>query len=115
MSMNSPPPCRRWSICRRGIEPSNSRRRSKRGEIWPNRHRAFTSLTVAADDGPHGFIGAEILRAFHIEQRRKLRAGAVDTALDGTDGAAANRGRILIGKAGSADQNQRLALILRQL
>src|ERR1700685_2875906 len=69
---------------------------------------------AAADHGAHGLVGAEVLGAVDIEQRRELGARAVDAALDGADRTAADRGCILIGEAGGADQNQRLALVLRQ-
>src|ERR1700722_15141978 len=73
-----------------------------------------TLLPAATDHGAHGLVGAEILGAVDIEQRRELGARAVDAALDGADRTAADRGCILIGEAGGADQNQRLALVLRQ-
>src|ERR1700730_10534450 len=70
---------------------------------------------VAADHGAHGLVGAEILGAVDIKQRRKFRARAVDTTLDGADRAAADGRRILVGKAGGAHQYQRFALVLGQL
>src|ERR1700726_3292150 len=70
---------------------------------------------VAADHRAYGLVGAEILGAIDIEQRRELRARPVDAALDGADRAAADVRGILIGEAGGPDQNQRLALVLRQL
>ena len=70
---------------------------------------------AAADHGAHGLVRPEILGAVDIEQRGELRARAVDAALDGADRAAADRGRILIGEAGGADQDQGFALVLRKL
>jgi hypothetical protein len=72
-------------------------------------------LSVAADHGAHGIIGSKVLRAVDIEQRGKLRARAVDAALDGADRTAADRSRVFVTEAGGADQDQRLALVLRQL
>jgi len=70
---------------------------------------------AAADHGAHGLVGPEILGTVDIEQRRELGARPVDAALDGADGAAADRGRILVGEAGGADQDERFALVLRKL
>ena len=100
------------------------RRRSTATTPLPSKRRprdaAFRSLSrdlaaAAADHGAHGLVGAEILGAVDIEQRAELRARAVDAALDGADRAAADRRGILIGEAGGADQDQRFALVLRQL
>src|SRR5712671_642339 len=71
-------------------------------------------LSVAADHGTYGVVGAKILRAIDIEQRREFRSRAVDAALDGADRAAADRRGVLIGEAGGADQDQGLALVLRE-
>src|SRR4030088_3214086 len=76
---------------------------------------SYQVLTVTADDRTHRVIRPEILGAVDIEQRRQLRARAVDAALDGADRAAADRCRVLIGEAGGADQDQRFALVLREL
>src|SRR5262249_34751111 len=46
------------------------------------------SAAAAAHDRPHRFVGAEVLGAVDIEQRRKLRACAIDAALDRADGTA---------------------------
>src|SRR4051812_19963844 len=73
------------------------------------------SAAIATDHRAHRVVGAEILGAVDIEQGTQLRAGAVDAALDGADRAAADRGGVLIGEAGGTDQDQRFALILRQL
>ena len=75
-------------------------------------------LLVAAAAGQHragGAVRAEIVDAVDRQQVRKPRPCAVDPALDGADRAAANRRRVLVGEARSANQNQRLALIRRQL
>src|SRR5580704_14339182 len=69
---------------------------------------------AAADHGADGVVGAEIVGAVDIEQRREFRARAVDAALDGADRAAADRRGVLIGEAGGAYENQRFALVLRQ-
>src|SRR5581483_1562876 len=74
-----------------------------------------TVLPVPANDRAHSLIGAEILGAVDIKQRGELRARAIDAAFDGADRAAADRRRVLIGEAACADQDQRLALVLRQL
>ena len=70
---------------------------------------------AAADHGADGFVGAEIVGAIDIEQRREFRAGAVDAALDGADRAAADRRGVFVGEAGGADQDQRFTLVLRKL
>src|SRR5258708_35665194 len=72
------------------------------------------SAAAAADYGADGVVGAEILRAIDIQQGAEFGARAVDAALDGADGAAADGGRIFVGEARRADQDQRLALVLRQ-
>ena len=46
---------------------------------------------------------------------RQPGARAIDAALDGADRAAADFGRLLVGEAGCADQDQRLALVVGQL
>src|SRR3954454_17962854 len=73
------------------------------------------SAAAAADYSAHGFIRTEILSALHIEQRAELRSGAVDAALDGPDRTSAYGRRVFIGKSGSADQDQCLALVLWKL
>ena len=49
------------------------------------------------------------------EQRLERDPAAGDAALDRADRAAANLGRLLIGEAAGADEDQRLALRLRQM
>src|SRR4051794_2566145 len=49
------------------------------------------------------------------EQGLERDAAAGDAALDRADRAAANLGRLLIGEAAGADEDQRLALRLRQM
>src|SRR5882672_9019683 len=73
------------------------------------------SPAAAADHGANRFIGPEILGAVDVEQGAEFRSRPVDAALDGADRAAANRRRVLIGEAGGADQDQRFALVLREL
>jgi hypothetical protein len=53
---------------------------------------------ATADHGAYGFVRAEILGAIDIKQRRELGTRAIDAALDGADGAAADGGGVLIGK-----------------
>jgi len=69
----------------------------------------------SADHCADGIVRAEVFRAIHVEKSAELRTRAVDAALDGADGAAADRGRVLIGEARCADENKRFALILRKL
>src|ERR1700704_4272723 len=76
---------------------------------------ATASAAAATDHGADGVVGAEILRAIDIQQGAEFGARAVDAALDGADRAAADGCRVLIGEARRADQDQRLALVLRQL
>src|SRR4051812_10125252 len=70
-----------------------------------------------AQYAPHGFSGrtavALIIAGFHDVVQGPT--GAADPAFDGADGAAADIGRLLVGKTASADQNQRLALFGGQL
>src|SRR3954468_607153 len=78
--------------------------------------RRLGGLAAATTDHrTHRLVGPEILGAIDIEQRRELRARPVDATLDGADRAAADRRGVFIGEARSADQDQRLALVLRQL
>ena len=76
---------------------------------------ARISAAAAADHRAHRLVGAEILGAVDIEQGGQLGSRAVDAALDGADRAAADRRGVLVGEAGRADQDQRFALVLRQL
>src|SRR5260370_1921476 len=71
------------------------------------------SAAAAADHGAHRIVGAEIFGAIDIEERAEFRPRPVDAAFDGADRAAADRFGVLIGEAGGADQNQSLALVLR--
>src|SRR3954471_14574571 len=96
----------------------NTIRPTKRRPIRGRLSRVISiasSSAVAADHRAHGLIGTKILGAIDIEQRRQFRARAVDAALDGADRAAADGGGVLVGEAGCADQDQRFALVLRQL
>jgi len=75
-------------------------------------------VLVAAAAGQHGARGAvrpEIVDAVDRQEIGKARTRAVHPALDGADRAAADVRRVLIGEARGADQDQRLALIGRQL
>ena len=49
------------------------------------------------------------------EKARKPEARAVDAALDGADGAAADIGRLFVRKARRSDEKQGLTLVVRQL
>src|SRR5260370_35766638 len=105
----------RWLAMTRIVRATNARTQ-KSGPTGPPFSFHFRrSSAVAADHRAHRVVGAEIVGAVDIEQGRKLRARAVDAALDGTDGAAADRRGVLVGEAGGADQDQRFALVLRQL
>src|SRR5260370_40208857 len=73
------------------------------------------SSAIATDHGADRVVGAEIFGAVDVEQRREFRARAVDAALDGADRTTADGRGVLIGEAGGADQDQRFALVLRQL
>src|SRR6478672_5887896 len=96
----------------------NKKTTNKKGGPLEAAFSVFISIAlsaVAADHGAHRLVGTEILGAVDIEQRRQFRSGAVDAALDGADRAAADGGGVLIGEPGGADQDQRFALVLRQL
>jgi hypothetical protein len=60
-------------------------------------------------------VRTEVFGSLDREQIRKARARAVDAALDRADRAPADVGRFLIGEAGGAHEDQRLALIRRKL
>src|SRR5829696_4554718 len=101
-----------------GYDTSPGQRKTKKGgpigPPFPCRF-ARSSAAIAADHGTHRLVRSEILGAVDIEQGRQFRARAVDAALDGADRAAADGGSVLIGEAGGANQDQRFALVLRQL
>src|SRR5690606_34112369 len=59
-------------------------------------------------------VGAVIALAGDLQHLLKAAAGAADAALDRADGAIADLRRLLVGEAGGADQDDRLALVLRQ-
>src|SRR5260370_12107441 len=105
----------RWLAMTRIVRATNARTK-KGGPTGPPFSFHFRrSSAVAADHRADRVVGAEIVGAVDIEQGRKLRARAVDAALDGADGTAADRRGVLVGEAGGADQDQRFALVLRQL
>ena len=60
---------------------------------------------------PHAIVRLASCRHQFVE----ARAGAVDAAFHGADGTAGDVGGILVGEAFGADQDERLALIRRQL
>src|SRR5580704_6756799 len=71
--------------------------------------------SAAGEDRARRPVRPEIIDAVDGEQVCKPRAGAVDAALDGADGAAANPRGVLVGKARGADQDQGFALVRWQL
>src|ERR1700733_7526457 len=70
--------------------------------------------SAAGKHGARSAVGAEIVDAVDGKEIGKAGAGAIDAALDGADRAAADRRGVVIREAGSADQDQRLALVGRQ-
>src|SRR6185295_14986891 len=81
------------------------------------RGECYRRLAAAAGrhDGAGRLVRAEVFRALDREEIGEARARAIDAALDGAHGAFADRRRFLVGEAGGADEDQRLALIRRQL
>src|SRR5262249_27307336 len=77
--------------------------------------RGSLSAAACRHDRPGRLIRAESLGALDREEIRKTRTRAIDAALDRANGAAANVGRLLVGEARCADENQRFALIGRKL
>src|SRR4051794_20174384 len=73
--------------------------------------RADLPGAAGRHDGPGRLIRAEVFGSLDGEKIGKARAGAIDTALDGADRAPADVRGLLVGEAGRADQDQRLALI----
>src|SRR5512132_1715989 len=70
---------------------------------------------AGSHDGAGGLVRAKIFGTLDREQIGQARARAIDAALDRADGAFADRRSFLVGEAGGADEDQRLALIRRQL
>ena len=105
----------------RGRTPTVPSRPSTNCSVASLQERSYAiSLTwnfriVADEHRTRGVIRPEVVDALDRQQLGKPAAGAVDAALDGADRAFADFGGLLVGKAGRADQDQRLALIRRQL
>src|SRR5262245_31171374 len=75
----------------------------------------MTLAASAGEDGASRAIGPEVVDRVDRHELGETRAGAADAALDGADRTFADLGRLLVGEAGRTDQDQRLALIRRQL
>src|SRR5262247_2079704 len=60
-------------------------------------------------------VGTEIVDAVDREELGETRPRAAHAALDGADRAFADLGGLLVGEARRTDQDQRLALVRRQL
>ena len=76
-------------------------RRPERRRLRPGFFRRRVGLVAVGLDDRH--------------QLRQVGAGSIDPALDRADRAAADVGGFLVGEARGADQNERFALIRRQL
>src|SRR6202050_4666158 len=108
---------RRWCfsrpICRRTRAAPSSRSTAESPTVVECLKRLVAS--AAGENGASGPVRPEIIDAVDGEQVGEPGAGAVDAALDGADGAAANPRGVLVGEARGADQDQGLALVRRQL
>jgi hypothetical protein len=67
----------------------------------------LAAATARRKDRSRGVIRAEVLGTLDRQQVGEARARAIDAALDRADRAFADRGRLLVGEAGGADQDQR--------
>src|SRR5687767_10302030 len=76
---------------------------------------ATLAAAAGGHDGARRLIRTEVFRALDREQIGQAGARTIDAALDGADGAIADRCGLLVRKAGGADEDQRLALIGRKL
>src|SRR5580700_2512289 len=108
---------RRWCfsrpICRRTPAAPSSRSTAASPTVVACLKRLAAS--AAGENGAGGPVRPEIIDAVDRQQVGEPGAGAVDAALDGADGAAANSRGVLVGKARGADQDQSLALVRWQL
>src|SRR5262245_62932037 len=77
--------------------------------------RIAGSLAAGRHDRATLLVRSEILDRLDRQQLGETGASAVDAALDGTDGTAADRRGLLVGHAGRADQDDGVALLGRQL
>src|SRR4051794_2724209 len=67
------------------------------------------------DRGAGEPVGTEVLDAVEAEELGETQAGAGDAALHRADGAVHDRRDVLVGQAGGADEEERLALVGGQL
>src|SRR5262249_18238888 len=67
------------------------------------------------EDGAGGMVRTEIVRPLNREQVRQAGACPIDAALDRSHRAIADGGSLLVGEARCTDQDERFALIRRQL
>src|SRR3954469_401124 len=122
-----PLPPRPISIPIRRLSPAARRRRPFHGNgnqgrpypsSLPEACRAIEPLEIGLSDclqrGARHTVWPQILGVVHGEQASEAGARPVDAALDRTNGAAADGGGLLVGKTGRSNEQQRLALVMRQ-
>src|SRR5262249_40326448 len=78
-------------------------------------YRTRRSAATARQNCAGGVVRTEIVRALDREQVRQAGACPIDAALDRSHRAIADGGSLLVGEARCTDQDERFALIRRQL
>ncbi len=106
--------CRRiWDDAR--LHSAHCHARQRASDVMTRDLLLSLTPPAAGEHRAGGAVGPEIVDAVDGEEIGQPGAGAIDAALDGADRAAADRRGVVIGEAGGAHQDQRFALIRRQL